>query len=119
MIFGRHHLAPLIIGILLMDLGVQGAQIGNQATIYQLRPAARSRITTAYIGTYFVGGIAGSALASWVYDSYAWVGLCCLGCGFGLLAVLLWITDRTGSRPAASAGTSAASPTAESAPATT
>ncbi len=118
MIFGRHHLAPLIIGVVMMDLGVQGAQIGNQATIYQLRPAARSRITTAYIGTYFLGGIAGSALASWVYHSYAWLGLCCLGCGFGLLAVLLWVTDRTGSRPARTESRSA-TPATESASATT
>jgi predicted MFS family arabinose efflux permease len=100
MIPARHQLWPLVIGIVLLDLGVQGAQIGNQSAIYRLRPDARSRITTAYIGSYFVGGVAGSALASYVYDTFGWLGLCCLGCGFGALALLLWATDRSTARPA-------------------
>ena len=44
---GRSSVVPLIAGIMLLDLGVQGAHILNQTTIYSLKAEARSRLTTA------------------------------------------------------------------------
>ena len=43
---GTTSLAAVIVGILLLDLGVQGQHILNQSTIYALSPEARSRVTT-------------------------------------------------------------------------
>ena len=62
--WGRHDLAMLIVGILLLDVGVQGLQVTNQSLIYRLAPDARSRINSAYMVCYFAGGALGSASAA-------------------------------------------------------
>jgi predicted MFS family arabinose efflux permease len=43
---GGTSLAALVARVVLLDLGIQGAQISNQSAIYALRPEARSRLTT-------------------------------------------------------------------------
>ncbi len=96
---GRTSLAWLIIGIVLLDVGVQGLQVTNQSLIYAVAPGARSRITSAYMVCYFAGGAAGSAIGSAVYDAAGWGGICWLGAGIGAAALALWCYDVR--RPAA------------------
>ncbi len=84
---GRTSLAALIIGIVVLDMGTQGMQITNQAVIYALRPDARSRINSAYMVCYFVGGAVGSLAAGTLYASHGWAGVCLLGVGFGVLTL--------------------------------
>ncbi|MCS4505478.1 putative transporter [wastewater metagenome] len=86
-------LVAIMVGIILLDLGVQGTQILNQSAIYQLRPEARGRITTAYMTCYFLGGAAGSAAAAYLYVLGGWTGACALGGAFGVLGVLFWLTE--------------------------
>jgi predicted MFS family arabinose efflux permease len=86
---GRTSLAALIVGIVVLDMGTQGMQITNQAVIYALRPDARSRITSAYMVCYFIGGAAGSVSAGTLYDSHGWAGVCLLGAGFGVATLAL------------------------------
>jgi predicted MFS family arabinose efflux permease len=83
---GRHSLGWLIVGVVVLDLGVQGLHVTNQSEIYRLAPEARSRVTTAYMVSYFAGGAAGSALASALYSAAGWTGVCELGAGLGLAA---------------------------------
>jgi predicted MFS family arabinose efflux permease len=92
--FGRSSLAALIAGIIVLDIGTQGMQITNQAIIYALRPDARSRINSAYMVCYFIGGAVGSLTAGVVYGGDGWSGLCVLGAGFGLLTCALTAVDR-------------------------
>lgn len=101
---GTTHVLPIIIGILLLDAGVQGTHITNQSEIYRLRPEARSRLTTAYMTSYFTGGAIGSATSAAVYSSYGWVGVCILGIVYAVIAVVFWVLeqlvfDRTRSIP--------------------
>ncbi len=58
---GRH-LAGLVAGVMVLDVGVQAGHISNQARIYKAFPAARSRANTVYMVSYFLGGAAGSIL---------------------------------------------------------
>jgi MFS family permease len=73
-------------------------QITNQAIIYALRPDARSRINSAYMVCYFIGGATGSVLAGTIYGSRGWSGVCLLGAGFGVLTLAMTAYDRV--RPA-------------------
>jgi predicted MFS family arabinose efflux permease len=91
--WGRHNLTMLIVGILLLDVGVQGLQVTNQSMIYRLRPEARSRINSAYMVCYFAGGAIGSAVGSSVYDSHHWAGVCVLGAVIGLAATAAAVID--------------------------
>lgn len=85
MLAGAHSLAALIVGVLLLDVAVQAVHIANQGVIYALDPAARNRITSAYMTCYFIGGAAGSWLGSAAYAFAGWNGVVGVG---ALLAVL-------------------------------
>jgi predicted MFS family arabinose efflux permease len=103
--FGAHSVIALAIGVVLLDLGIQGLQIINQSLIYPLRADARSRVNTAYMTTYFIGGSLGSAAATVLYGRSGWVGVCWLGAVFPALACLLmvfeWLVRRRRAEPAA------------------
>ena len=96
---GGHGLAMMIVGVLALDVGVQGLQVTNQSLIYRLAPEARSRINAAYMVCYFVGGALGSALGSWVYAGHRWTGVCVLGAAVGAVAVGLAVVDAARHRP--------------------
>jgi predicted MFS family arabinose efflux permease len=86
---GRTSLGLLIAGIVVLDIGTQGMQITNQAIIYALRPDARSRINSAYMVCYFLGGAVGSITAGALYGTHGWAGVCILGAGFGAATLAL------------------------------
>lgn len=88
--WGAHNVVVLLIALLVFDFGIQGAQLANQSAIYALDPAARSRITTAYMVTYFLGGVAGSVTAGAAYESGGWARVCELGVAATILGLLLW-----------------------------
>jgi predicted MFS family arabinose efflux permease len=88
---GAHSLAALIAGIIALDLGVQALHISNQSAIYALRPQARSRLNTAYMVAYFLGGAVLSAVASLVYSTAGWNGICALGALTATAALGFWL----------------------------
>ena len=92
---GHASLIALVVGIALLDLGVQGAQISNQSTVYRLRPEARSRLTTAYMVALFLGGVLGSLASASVYGAAGWGATCALGAAIAALALAIWaISER-------------------------
>ncbi len=98
MALGQSSVVALIVGIALLDLGVQGIHISNQSAIYALRPEARSRLTTAYMVAYFLGGAALSAITSSLYGSDGWGAICLLGGATALLALVIWAVTEAGAR---------------------
>jgi predicted MFS family arabinose efflux permease len=80
----------LVIGLLLFDLGAQALHITNQAEIYRLRPEARSRLTSAYMATFFIGGTLGSLLGAAAYGALGWDGPCLAGAVLALGDLGLW-----------------------------
>src|SRR6266568_2169637 len=97
-----HHLAGLVAGVLLLDVGVQGNHVSNLARVHARRPEARSRMNTVYMVTYFVGGSLGTAVGTWAWTGHGWAGVCAAGAGFVLAALALWAVGgrrATESRP--------------------
>ncbi len=103
---GTHGLGWLIGGALGMDAFSQVVHVTNQAVIYDLVGQARSRITTTYMTTYFVGGAVGTTLGTMAYDRYGWAGACGAAAGFCCLGSLAWLAvrphERHGTWPGAS-----------------
>lgn len=79
----------LILGVILLDFGVQSCQISNQARVHALNDAARNRINTVYMVSYFIGGALGSYLGSYSYAHLQWYGVCTLGIITQLLAFFI------------------------------
>lgn len=87
------HLVAILVGVVLLDIGQQGSHILNQSVIYTLSPEARSRITTAYMTCFFLGGVIGSASSGYVFEFAGWSGVSWLGGIFGGIAFLYWLTE--------------------------
>ncbi|MGA4844022.1 MFS transporter [Streptomyces sp. G45] len=83
-------LPVLVLGVVVLDLAAQALHITNQSEIYRLAPEIRSRLTAAYMTTYFLAGAAGSALASLAYARFEWTGVALLGAAFGAATTALW-----------------------------
>ena len=69
----------LVLGVLLLDVGVQGGHVANQTRIYALVPEARSRLNTVYMVSYFLGGSLGSVLGAYGWQRAGWSGVCAAG----------------------------------------
>jgi len=87
---GAHSLTALIVGILLLDLAVQGVHITNQSVIYSQMPEARNRLTAGYMTSYFIGGACGSVLSANAFHIAGWYGVCAAGVVMTLLNLLIW-----------------------------
>ncbi|WP_026042878.1 MFS transporter [Pantoea sp. A4] len=87
---GAHSLVALIIGVLLLDLAVQGVHITNQSVIYGLMPEARNRLNAGYMTSYFIGGAVGSLISANAFHLAGWYGVCAAGVLMTLLNIIIW-----------------------------
>jgi len=86
------HVAALVLGVVILDVGAQMTQISNQTRIFGLVASARSRLNTVYMVLYFVGAAVGSWLSTLAWAHWGWNGVCLLALGFMALAALRHIT---------------------------
>ena len=90
--FSTFSMVGLVIGVILMDMGVQATHIANQAAIFSIRPEARNRLNTVYMFTYFVGGSLGTFIASQAWNSYKWSGVVMMGLIFSFAALCIHLS---------------------------
>ena len=86
------HVAALVLGVVILDVGAQMTQISNQTRIFGLVASARSRLNTVYMVLYFAGAAVGSWLSTLAWAHWGWNGVCLLALGFMALAALRHIT---------------------------
>ncbi|TAD78520.1 MAG: MFS transporter [Sphingomonadales bacterium] len=82
----------LLVPLLLVNTVGPTIDVTGRMTLFALAPEIRTRLTTSYIVTMFVGGAIGSAAGTAVYDVGGWAGTCMLllamSCGVLALAFL-------------------------------
>ena len=88
--YGHVSVLALIVGILVLDLTVQGVHITNQTVIYRVKPEARNRLTAGYMTSYFIGGAAGSLISASAWQHAGWAGVCAVGAVMAILNLLVW-----------------------------
>ncbi len=93
MLFGLTYVG-LILGVLMMDLGVQSGHVCNQTRIYTLGSHHGSRLNTAYMVCYFVGGALGSQFGAWAWTTFGWQGVSMAGIGTMVLAFTIHNTAK-------------------------
>ncbi|KEI94322.1 MFS transporter [Clostridium botulinum] len=79
----------LILGIILLDLGVQSCNVSNQARVHSLKEKTRNRLNTVYMVSFFLGGALGSFLGSYSYSHFGWYGVCTFGMATQIIAIIL------------------------------
>ena len=99
-----HWLWGLAIGVILLDLGVQGAHVSNQTRIYRLDERIRNRANTVYMVPYFIGGSIGSFLGAYSWSVAGWNGVCTAGALLIVIALGVYaLNSRSRRRVSASA----------------
>jgi len=93
----------LLAGIVLLDLGGQAIHVTNQGMILRSDHEAHSRLVGAYMLFYAIGSGLGAMGATLSYTQAGWQGVCLLGAGISVLALLFWAATR-GLVPAQIAG---------------
>lgn len=81
----------LIVGVILVDLGVQSSHIMNQTNYFLIKTNAVNRLNTVYMVCYFIGGSLGTWMASIAWHYAQWNGVCFVGASFGVLALVAHI----------------------------
>ncbi|MFP1883359.1 MFS transporter [Lonsdalea quercina] len=91
---GMHSILLLLLGILALDLTVQGVHVTNQSIIYRDMPEARNRITSGYMTAYFIGGALGSMVSAMMFQYFGWLGVSIAGFLISLSALVVWWCNR-------------------------
>ncbi|SKB71507.1 Predicted arabinose efflux permease, MFS family [Salegentibacter holothuriorum] len=96
-LFSATSLIGLIIGVTLVDLGLQALHITNQNIIFSKNPEARNRVNTIYMVSFFIGGAVGTSLGAFAWEYYHWTGVSILGIilSLGILLVYLMYKHKT------------------------
>ena len=89
-----HSILGLIVGVVMIDFGLQAVHVSNQSLIFRVRPEARSRLTGAYMIFYSIGCGAGAIASTLVYAHAGWSGVCLLGAAISAAAIVFWIMTR-------------------------
>ena len=80
----------LILGVLVIDFGLQAVHVTNQGMIYRVRPDAQSRLTAAYMVFYSIGSAVGSSTSTIIYAHAGWPGVCLSGAAISLATLFFW-----------------------------
>jgi predicted MFS family arabinose efflux permease len=79
-------IALLVLGVIVLDIGVQSGLVSNQTRAFAVDPKAQGRINSLYMTATFFGGAVGAAVSGWLMTRYGWSGIVVFGVVLGLLA---------------------------------
>jgi len=83
----------LVLGCVLLDFAVQSVLVSNQHIVYALRPEARARLNTIFMGSMFLGGAGGAAAATVAWNAGGWTFVSGLGITLAMLATVLQLNS--------------------------
>ncbi|MDR0960955.1 MAG: MFS transporter [Mediterranea sp.] len=91
---GADSYATIVVGIILIDIGMQCVQLSNQTSLMELSPRAVSRMNTIFMTTYFLGGAAGTFLSGTFWQFFGWNGVVGVGVLLTLLSLLITVWNK-------------------------
>jgi predicted MFS family arabinose efflux permease len=86
-------LAGLVAAGILLDGAVQLCQVLNFRSLFMLAPELRGRLNGLFMTFIFICAAVASGIAAAVYAFRGWSGLCLLGGGYVLVALLYYATE--------------------------
>ncbi len=94
MFFGQNSYPCMILGIIVIDMGIQLIQISNQSSVLVLDPKAANRLNTVFMTTFFIGGALGTFLSGICWKLWMWHGVVAAGIGMALAGLLLTVFSK-------------------------
>jgi predicted MFS family arabinose efflux permease len=88
-------LTLLVIGVIVLDVGVQAGLVSNQTRAFSADPTAHGRINSLYMTATFFGGAIGTVISGWLMAHYGWSGIVVFGIALGSIAAAI---HRVGAR---------------------
>ena len=79
-------LALLVIGVIVLDIGVQAGLVSNQTRAFAVDPKAQGRINSLYMTATFFGGAVGAVVSGWLMSRFGWTGIVAFGIALGFVA---------------------------------
>lgn len=93
-LFSGNSIIGLIIGVVLVDLGLQALHITNQNIIFAKNPEARNRVNTIYMVGFFIGGALGTTLGAYAWQHFGWSGVSVLGISLSVIIGIVQLIFR-------------------------
>ncbi|MCP3715896.1 MFS transporter [Paraburkholderia sp. CNPSo 3281] len=85
-------LTLLIVGVIVLDIGVQSGLVSNQTRAFSVDPKAQGRINSLYMTATFFGGAFGATVSGWLMSRFGWSGIVVFGVVLGIVASAIhWI----------------------------
>lgn len=88
--FSSESVIGIIVGIVLIDVGIQSVHISNQTRVYSLLPEARNRLNTVFMSFSFLGTAAGSAYGLLLWKLGGWHAVTIGGAVLALLSFVVY-----------------------------
>ncbi len=79
----------IIVGIILLDMGLQAMHVTNQTIVLSSHPEAANRLNTVYMVSYFIGGSIGTFVGGKAWGAYGWNGVVFTGAFFVSLCLVV------------------------------
>jgi predicted MFS family arabinose efflux permease len=79
----------LVIGVIVLDIGVQAGLVANQTRAFAVDPKAQGRINSLYMTATFFGGAVGTIASGWLMSRFGWSGIVGFGIALGLVAAAI------------------------------
>jgi len=93
-------LALLVIGVVVLDIGVQAGLVSNQTRAFAVDPKAQGRINSLYMTATFFGGAIGTVVSGWLMTRFGWSGVVAMGIALGVIATLVHLLGSPRALPA-------------------
>lgn len=81
--------AGLIVGIFILDVGLQSIHVSNQTIVFSTNPDATNRLNTVYMTSYFIGGSFGTFIGGKAWEHMGWNGVVLTGATFIVILLLI------------------------------
>ncbi|WP_052863196.1 MFS transporter [Streptomyces niger] len=98
MLPGGTALVPLIVGVVVLDVGVWGGQAVCQTVLFTLDPALHSRLNTVYFTLRFLGIALGSLAGTLAWPAGGWPAVVATGVAAAAAGLLIGVIP-TGTQP--------------------
>lgn len=85
----QNYYIGIILGIIILDIGMQCIQLGNQTSMLTLRPSAANRVNTIFMTTYFIGGATGTTLTGFAWGLMQWNGVVLTGLSLIIISLII------------------------------